>query len=78
MRKMLVIISKMQLNNEDWFTGTVHIPGLAPTKLIRRSTFSPRYNTRHALEAAALSMGVFLGLQVQLRDEKPGQKEGPA
>lgn len=63
-----VLQVKVTTNSQGNFQGTVTLPGLKPTKLVRKSDKSTEYGTRSAVLASARNVAKkfgFDGIEIQ-------------
>jgi hypothetical protein len=56
--------SKKSKDGEEYYEGVVAIPGVRPTKLVRKVDGSTKFSTRSAVNQAAKNLGKNLALDV--------------
>lgn len=71
---MQVKVASRNTDGEDYCEGTVTIPGLKPTKIIKKSDGSSRFPNRGVLMSAARSLATSLNFSGVGTDEDTGSK----
>lgn len=56
-----VTIKERTKGEETWFEGTVALPGIKPTKLVRKSDGSHKFGTVNAVRTSARSFAKQIG-----------------
>ena len=57
----LKVTSRKSTSGQEQWEGTVSVPGLKPTKLVRKSDYSTSFGTRSAVVSSAKTLAKKLG-----------------
>lgn len=64
--KAQVKVTSRTVEGQKVFEGTVTLPGVKPTKLVKKSDQSTRFSTRSAVVSAAKGLARTLGVTLEL------------